>query len=103
MGLWRGGSGRRVEKVFSQAGRAAKATLRREEGGEFPCCSCLPSVDGHSLSVTTDTDDHSRGCRNPEGATRHAKALQEKGGMERVGVYRPAKSWVFSKSPGQEE
>ena len=24
-------------------------------------------------------------------------------GMERVGVYRPAKSWVFSKSPGQEE
>lgn len=87
MGLWRGGGGRRVEKVFSQAGRAAKAALRREERGEFLRCSCFPSVDGHSLPVTTETDNHIRGCRNPEGATRHAKALQEKGGMERVGVY----------------
>lgn len=41
-------------------------------------------MDGHSLPVTTETDNHSRGCRNPEEATgdmpKHCKGKEGRKG-----------------------
>ena len=64
------GGGGRVEKVFSQSGRAAKVALRREVRGSFRSALASPTVDGHGLLVTPDTDSLSRGCRNPQGMAR---------------------------------